>query len=314
MENRIEIPISRDLMPLLLGANDCHLRFLEDHFNTTIIAREASILVEKGADYLAEVIVELTGLCRDKKYIERRDIETVIRLHRVESEDIRVEHSSLTALDNPHIIVKTRTPNQANYIRALENNELVFSIGPAGTGKTFLAVAWAVSLFERGVVNKIVLVKPVVEAGEKLGFLPGDIKEKVDPYFKPLYDALLFMLPGETVKKLIDQSTIEIAPLAYMRGRTVNYSIVILDEAQNTSAMQMKMFLTRLGAHSRAVVTGDITQIDLENPESSGLLKVEEILQGIDGVEFVYLDSSDVVRHRLVSDIIKAYDSHKNKV
>lgn len=314
VDNWIEIPLSRSLMPVFLGANDCHLRFLESHFNITIIAKEASVLVEKGADYLVEVIMELAGLCRDKEYIDQRDLETVLRLHRVENDEVQIDHSSLVALDSPHIVVKTRTRNQANYIRALENNELVFSIGPAGTGKTFLAVAWAVSLFERGVVNKIVLVKPVVEAGEKLGFLPGDIKEKVDPYFKPLYDALLFMLPGERAKKLIDQSTIEIAPLAYMRGRTLDYSIAILDEAQNTTAMQMKMFLTRLGAHSRAVVTGDLTQVDLEDPEASGLLKVQEILRGINGVEFVYLDSSDVVRHRLVSDIIKAYDSHKSKV
>lgn len=312
IKDRLEIAIARELMPLLMGPNDSHLRFLEEYFNTTIFVRESSFLIDRKEEVLSKVIEELLELCKSKGYIDQRDINTVLRLQRVQNDEIEIEHSSIIVLENPQIVVKTRTPNQANYIRTLSQNELVFAIGPAGTGKTFLAVAWAVAQLEKGAVNKIVLVKPVVEAGEKLGYLPGDIKEKVDPYFRPLYDALLYMLPAEKVRRYIDQSLIEIAPLAFMRGRTLSYSIAILDEAQNTTAMQMKMFLTRMGPHSQAVVTGDMTQIDLEKPESSGLLQVQKILIEIKGISFVYLDSRDVVRHRLVSDIIRAYDSFKS--
>jgi phosphate starvation-inducible PhoH-like protein len=306
------VPVAQELMPKLLGTNDANIRFLEEEFNTTIITREASLLVNKEVAELVGIILELVGLCQDKNYLDHRDIETVLRLHRVKKEAEGLRATGVVVLENAQVAIKTRTTNQANYIRAMEESELVFSIGPAGTGKTFLAVAWAINLLERGAVEKIVLVKPAVEAGEKLGFLPGDIKEKVDPYFRPLYDALLYMLPYERVKKYVEQSVIEIAPLAYMRGRTLNYAFAILDEAQNTSGMQMKMFLTRLGPHSRAVVTGDLTQIDLEKPETSGLLKVQTILKGIKGIEFVYLDANDVVRHRLVAEIILAYDKYKS--
>lgn len=307
---RIEIPLERSLIPRLLGPNDSHLRLLEKRFNTSIIVRDSSILLPKEVEGLGEIIAELAALCREKDYLDAKDVETIIRLHRANSIS-RQETTGLVVLENPQVLIKTRSLNQEKYIKAMRDNELVFSIGPAGTGKTFLAVAWAVSLFEKGDVQKIVLVKPAVEAGEKLGFLPGDLKEKVDPYFKPLYDALLFMLPSEKVRRLIDQSVIEIAPLAYMRGRTLNHAFAILDEAQNTTTMQMKMFLTRLGAHSRAVITGDLTQIDLDDSKTSGLLEVRKILTRINGIEFAYLDSTDVVRHKLVSDIIKAYDDYQ---
>jgi phosphate starvation-inducible PhoH-like protein len=312
MNNQIEIPLPAQLMPLFLGPNDSHLRLLEEYFRTTIIVREASLVFDSSLLELENVLNELVSICGKRGYLEIKDIETAIRVHRIKSDNGR-NANGISVLENPQIIIKSRSFNQASYVKAMEENELVFCIGPAGTGKTFLAVAWAVSMLERKAVERIILVKPAVEAGEKLGFLPGDIKEKVDPYFRPLYDALLMMMPADRLRKYIDQSIIEIAPLAFMRGRTLNYAITILDEAQNTTPMQMKMFLTRMGSHSRAVVTGDLTQIDLEKPESSGLLKIQKILSNIKGIQFVYLDSSDVIRHRLVSDIIKAYDKFRSE-
>ena len=204
-------------------------------------------------------------------------------------------------------VIQAKTPGQREYLRTIMQHEIVVGIGPAGTGKTYLAVAMAVDALARKRVRRIVLARPAVEAGESLGFLPGDLREKVDPYLRPLYDALEDMMPRDRVQKAIDARTIEIAPLAYMRGRTLGDAFVILDEAQNATGMQMKMFLTRLGVNSRAVITGDKTQIDLGNREDSGLLHVERILPGIEGIGFCYLDDGDVVRHRLVRDIIRAY-------
>jgi phosphate starvation-inducible PhoH-like protein len=203
--------------------------------------------------------------------------------------------------------IKPRTIGQKKYITVIEENDIVFSIGPAGTGKTYLAVAVAVSYFKRKLVNRIVLVRPAVEAGESLGFLPGDIRAKVDPYLRPLYDSLHDMLAADKIKKLMETGLIEIAPLAFMRGRTLNSAFVILDEAQNTTGPQMKMFLTRLGENSKAVITGDVTQIDLPNKSGSGLLQAKTILSGINGIQFIYLTERDVVRHRLVQEVIKAY-------
>jgi phosphate starvation-inducible PhoH-like protein len=204
-------------------------------------------------------------------------------------------------------VIKAKTAGQREYLHAIAQHDIVIGIGPAGTGKTYLAVAAAVDALARKRVRRIVLARPAVEAGENLGFLPGDLREKVDPYLRPLYDALEDMMPRDRVQKAIDSRTIEIAPLAYMRGRTLSDAFVILDEAQNATGMQMKMFLTRLGVNSRAVITGDKTQIDLANREDSGLLQVERILPGIDGIGFCYLGDADVVRHRLVRDIIRAY-------
>jgi phosphate starvation-inducible protein PhoH and related proteins len=313
-QDLVEVPIERSLMLKILGPGDSHLRFLEQYFKTDIIAREESLLIPKENDFLLDIIQELVRFCAGKKFLEVKDIETIIRLHRLNIAEPLPPSDDIVILENAQITIKARSANQTAYLRAMRENELVFAIGPAGTGKTFLAVAYAVALLEKGAVDKIVLVKPVVEAGEKLGFLPGDIKEKVDPYFRPLYDALLYMMSAERVKKLIDQSVIEIAPLAYMRGRTLNYSFVILDEAQNTSSMQMKMFLTRLGAESRAVVTGDLTQIDIDVPANSGLVKIQSILTDVPSIRFINLDSSDVMRHRLVANIIKAYDRHSASV
>jgi phosphate starvation-inducible PhoH-like protein len=204
-------------------------------------------------------------------------------------------------------VIQAKTAGQREYLKAIADNDIVIGIGPAGTGKTYLAVATAVDALARKRVRRIILARPAVEAGENLGFLPGDLQDKVDPYLRPLYDALEDMMPRDRVQKAIESRTIEIAPLAYMRGRTLGDAFVILDEAQNATGMQMKMFLTRLGVNSRAVITGDKTQIDLPNREDSGLLQVERILPGIEGIGFCYLADSDVVRHRLVRDIIRAY-------
>jgi phosphate starvation-inducible PhoH-like protein len=204
-------------------------------------------------------------------------------------------------------IIQPKTPGQAQYLKLIAENDIVIGIGPAGTGKTYLAVAMAVDALARKRVRRIVLARPAVEAGESLGFLPGDMQAKVDPYLRPLYDALDDMMPPERVQKALETRTIEIAPLAYMRGRTLADAFVILDESQNATSAQMKMFLTRLGVNSKAVITGDKTQIDLPSREQSGLIEIERILKGIDGIGFQYLNESDVIRHRLVRDIIKAY-------
>ncbi|MBD3219334.1 MAG: AAA family ATPase [candidate division Zixibacteria bacterium] len=209
--------------------------------------------------------------------------------------------------------VVPRTVGQQIYVDAIKKNDIVVAIGPAGTGKTYLAVAMAVNAWQKKIVQRIILVRPAVEAGESLGFLPGDIRAKVDPYLRPVYDALHDMMPSEKIKKLLELGVIEIAPLAFMRGRTLNSAFVILDEAQNTTTAQMKMFLTRLGEKSKSVVTGDVTQIDLPKNRVSGLLTAQKILKNIDGIKFIYLDEKDVVRHRLVQNIIKAYENAKRK-
>lgn len=208
--------------------------------------------------------------------------------------------------------IRSKTVGQHRYIEAIRNNDIVFSIGPAGTGKTYLAVAMAIDYLKREEVKRIILTRPAVEAGEELGFLPGDIQAKVSPYLRPLYDAIYDMIPVSEFEKLTEHGRIEMAPLAFMRGRTLNNSFVILDEAQNTTSIQMKMFLTRLGFHSRAVITGDVTQIDLEEG-TSGLMAVQEILQGIEGISFIHLTKSDVVRHQLVARIIEAYEKKENR-
>jgi phosphate starvation-inducible PhoH-like protein len=203
--------------------------------------------------------------------------------------------------------VKPGTRGQAEYFKAVQENDIVFCIGPAGTGKTYMAVAMAIAHFNKKIVNKIILARPAVEAGESLGFLPGDFREKIDPYLRPLYDALNEMLPREKLKKLLEQDIIEVIPLAFMRGRTLNNAFVILDEAQNCTFLQMKMFLTRLGFNSKSIINGDVTQIDLPNKSNSGLAGIQEILDGIDGIKFIHLGVDDVVRHHLVKKIIDAY-------
>jgi phosphate starvation-inducible PhoH-like protein len=253
---------------------------------------------------LAQALVDLA---RMGEALDVGDVDRVVsdEGHRPSGEtaegDIRI------ILPGLRRVIQAKTAGQRDYLQAIARHDIVIGIGPAGTGKTYLAVAAAVEALSRKRVRRIVLARPAVEAGESLGFLPGDLHEKVDPYLRPLYDALEDMMPRDRIQKAIDSRTIEIAPLAYMRGRTLSDAFVILDEAQNATGMQMKMFLTRLGVNSRAVITGDKTQIDLGNREDSGLLQVERILPGIEGIAFCYLGDTDVVRHRLVRDIIRAY-------
>lgn len=259
-----------------------------------------------------KIIDELFFLNKRQGYISKEDIDLII--HLISGDDKNQNTHSYNGdkseiiLVNKNDFVKPKTPTQLEYFNAIQENEIVFAIGPAGTGKTYLAVAFAISALNNKQVTKVVLARPAVEAGESLGFLPGDLSEKIDPYLKPLLDALEDMLPYEKLQNYLEKNIIEIVPLAYMRGRTLNNSFVILDEAQNATTMQMKMFLTRLGPNSKAIINGDVTQIDLPKKENSGLIQVEKILQGIDGVSFVYFNKSDVVRHRLVKEIINAYE------
>jgi phosphate starvation-inducible PhoH-like protein len=309
----IEIPVEEEALFPLLGTNDSHLRYLQQQFHTTIGARRHKIILRGAPDEVKTVkgvLEELIDLVRAKGAIGQQDIDTVLRLASQDITTYKEKHDgkrSVIFAGRDRMVV-ARSDNQERYVQAIRNHDIVFSYGPAGTGKTYIAVAAAIDWFSRGSCDRIILVRPVVEAGETLGFLPGDVKEKVDPYFRPLYDALFDMLPADKLRRLLEQDIIEVAPLAYMRGRTLSHAFVILDEAQNTSVMQMKMFLTRLGYRSKAVLTGDLTQIDLPNPEQSGMLAALKILKGIEGLAFVELDATDIIRHRLVQDIIDAYD------
>ena len=295
----------------LLGVNDVNLQILEDRFNSTISVR-GDIVNIKGVleevEIVEKVIKEMAYVLNTSGRLNRNDIETILNLTIEGKELINDEEFDSIVLYTKSDVVKAKTPGQKNYFKVANKNDICFAIGPAGTGKTYLAVALAVSALKKGIVKRIVLARPAVEAGESLGFLPGDFQEKIDPYLRPLYDALDDMIPSEKLKGYIEKRIIEIVPLAYMRGRTLNNAFVILDEAQNASDVQMKMFLTRLGANSKAIITGDITQIDLPVKSKSGLIQAKEILSGITGVGFAYFDREDVVRHKLVKDIIDAYD------
>lgn len=265
-----------------------------------------------GFDLLNKIIDELIILTKRQNTISNEDIDLIYHLLSENKSTNSVTKNGTNYKDviliNRNDSVKPKNPSQFNYLNSVLNNEIVFAIGPAGTGKTYLAVAFAIVALNNKQVSKVVLARPAVEAGESLGFLPGDLSEKIDPYLKPLFDALESMLPYEKLNMYLEKNIIEIVPLAYMRGRTLNDAFVILDEAQNATTMQMKMFLTRLGPNSKAIITGDITQIDLPKRDQSGLLQVEKILKGIDGVDFVYFEKADVVRHRLVKEIINAYE------
>lgn len=241
------------------------------------------------------------------------DIETVARLTDWGKEATSHKDIESVVLYTKKNAIKPRSEGQLAYFRSTQNNDIVFAIGPAGTGKTYLAVAVAISKLKEKEVERIILCRPAVEAGESLGFLPGDLRDKVDPYLRPLYDALYEMVPLDKLKRQLESHVIEIAPLAYMRGRTLNNAFVILDEAQNTTPLQMKMFLTRLGANSKAIITGDITQIDLPAKATSGLVQITQILQNVEGIDFIFLTDKDVVRHKLVRKIINAYQDFNNQ-
>ncbi len=306
---RLRVP-SNHLMLELVGEHDVHLRVLERAFpDVRIVVRGNEILISGEPARAAEVKTVAEELLILVQEGESLDADRVDRVIQMVAEDVPSPSGVLT--DGVPVgrgkMVRPKTVGQHRYIDAIRDNTLVFSVGPAGTGKTYLAMAAAVEALSSGAVRRIILTRPAVEAGESLGFLPGDLIAKIDPYLRPLYDALYEMLGPEETARLMERGTIEIAPLAYMRGRTLNDACVILDEAQNTSPPQMKMFLTRLGFNSKMIITGDITQVDLPIGRGSGLRVAREVLQGIPGVAFVELTSRDVVRHRIVAAIVDAY-------
>jgi phosphate starvation-inducible PhoH-like protein len=297
----------------LFGTQDENLRFLEDNLKVRIKSSGAELLVEgeeQGEETVAQIFGQLGSLMKDGYAVSAGDVRLAAQLL-TEDENARLRDYLLkSAVRGGKKVVVPRSLNQRAYLEQIETHDMVFGIGPAGTGKTFLAVAQAVKALLEKSVERIVLARPAVEAGEKLGFLPGDLQEKVDPYLRPLYDSLYDLLDFEKVSRLMERNAIEVAPIAFMRGRTLNDAFVIIDEAQNTTTEQMKMVLTRIGFGSKVVVTGDITQIDLPQGKTSGLVEAISVLAGVKGISFVYFDERDVVRHRLVQAVIKAYEAY----
>ena len=311
MEKVIEI---KTIDPtVLLGIGDANIKLIEQSIPAKIIARGEQIKLQgKESDVLraSEILFEMMQTLSSRGDLNKKDVQQLIALS-----NSNTNQSFDTSQISDSIIyfgkngsVSPKTEGQHRYVKMVKNNDVVFSIGPAGTGKTYLSVAFALAALDANEVDRIILCRPAVEAGESLGFLPGDLKEKVDPYLAPLYDSLHTLYSESKLSQLLKNKTIEVVPLAYMRGRTLNSAYMILDEAQNATPLQMKMFLTRLGVGSRSIITGDITQVDLQNPKESGLLQASEILSDVEGIGFVRLDEKDVVRHPLVMKIIKAYD------
>ncbi|SMO74403.1 PhoH family protein [Fodinibius sediminis] len=309
---------------LVLGFRDEHLKKLEEAYpETTLTARGNNIKIAgptQNRQELLEIFAELEAMAKQNGDLTDRDVKTVLALKKDNQQAQRPNPLRNKSVKGDFILntydgeaITAKTPGQKQIVRASATNDIVFTIGPAGTGKTYTSVALAVRALKERKVKKIILARPAVEAGETLGFLPGDLREKIDPYLRPLYDALEDMIEYDRLELHLAKNIIEIAPLAYMRGRTLNNAFVILDEAQNATNMQMKMFLTRIGFNSRAIITGDITQTDLPRKQQSGLISIQHILKDIEGISFVYLDENDVVRHRLVREIIEAYDRHENK-
>jgi len=311
---RITVP--EEGIETLFGSYDENLKHFESLFNVRIRTHGHDHLVEgesPNLDKVDRVVGQLSSLMRDGYKLSNADVKTASALMAengaVDLRDHFLKGSVATAGKRR---VAPKTANQRRYLDAIDHHDIVFGIGPAGTGKTYLAMAQAVTFLVAKKVTRIILARPAVEAGEKLGFLPGDLQEKVNPYLRPLYDALYDMLDVERVARYIERGTIEIAPIAFMRGRTLNDSFVILDEAQNTTSEQMKMFLTRLGFGAKAVITGDVTQIDLPVGRTSGLVEAMKVVSAIDGISFIHFDDRDVVRHKLVQQIVKAYESFSN--
>jgi phosphate starvation-inducible PhoH-like protein len=298
----------------LFGNFDSHLKMMEETFRIHLSARGEEILMTGEAERVRQAeqfLIDMSALIQEGYTLRPEDVQHALKSRKEDSQ------ASLQSLFREAIpiagkkrFVIPKSVAQRNYVEAIQKHDIVIGIGPAGTGKTYLAMTMAVWALTKRQVNRIILARPAVEAGERLGFLPGDMYAKVNPYLRPLYDALYDMMDLDRVNRLIERGDIEIAPLAYMRGRTLNDSFVILDEAQNATAEQMKMFLTRLGFNSKAVVTGDITQVDLPQDRASGLIQIQQILAGIPGIEFIYFTDRDVVRHRLVQEIIRAYERH----
>lgn len=304
------------------GVNDKNISLIKEAFDSTIVVRGDSIFIkgEKSeVDNIERAIEELKFLQNRQGQITSHDVELILDLlDNTKEFEIKNKVKPNTnelqeiILFKKNDFIKPRTVTQLEYVKKIKENDIVFAIGPAGTGKTYLSVAFAVAALKSKEISKIVLARPAVEAGESLGFLPGDLSEKIDPYLRPLYDALEDMLPNDKLRTYMEKNTIEVVPLAYMRGRTLNNAFIILDEAQNATTTQMKMFLTRIGANSKAIINGDITQIDLPKKDMSGLIEIQDILKGIEGIGFVYFNKTDVVRHKLVMDIIDAYEKMNN--
>jgi len=302
---------------ILFGQNDAFLRAIESRFLSKIVARGDKVIVEgppADIERVFRLLGDLVTRIKQGDYITEQYLNYAIAMVKEDgygpAEVISTETLLTSALKK---VIKPKTVGQTRYVEAIGRSDIVFSIGPAGTGKTYLAVAMAVAELKANRVTRLIFTRPAVEAGESLGFLPGDIRAKVDPYLRPIYDALYDMLQPDKIRKLLEIGVIEIAPLAFMRGRTLNEAFVVLDEAQNTTSAQMKMLLTRIGEKSKAVITGDITQIDLDDRRASGLVRVQKILKGIPGIEFIYLSEKDVVRHQLVQSIIKAYEKYEKR-
>jgi phosphate starvation-inducible protein PhoH and related proteins len=302
----------------LFGTRDENLHLLEEGLNVTIDLKAESVEIEGAARDVAraeQVFSDYAHLQRTGYVFNNGDLGSMLKIL---SSDPTATLKGLAEAGRQRSFgkrtVQPKSPNQCRYVEAIEKSDMVFGVGPAGTGKTYLAVAMAISALVAKKVNRIILARPAVEAGERLGFLPGTLQEKVDPYLRPLYDALYDMMDPERIDRYLEKNIIEIAPIAFMRGRTLNDSFIILDEAQNTTSEQMKMFVTRLGFNSKAVITGDITQIDLPSNKRSGMLEAMDILGNVNGISFVHFDESDVVRHHLVQRIIRAYDDHKTRM
>jgi len=308
---------NHDLVRSLCGEQNAHLRVLKEKVGLTVHVRGNDLTLQGGdweVDLGENVLRQLYGLIKAKKPIYANDVDYAIRILSGDpSADLAAIFKDEVYISSKKKVITPKTVNQKTYIDNIRKFDIVFGIGPAGTGKTYLAMAMAVSALLNREVNRVVLARPAVEAGEHLGFLPGDLYEKVNPYLRPLYDALHDMMDFKSASRLIQQGVIEVAPIAFMRGRTLNDSFVILDEAQNSTSEQMKMFLTRLGFSSKAVITGDITQIDLPNGKTSGLIEASRILQGIKGMSFVHFSRKDVIRHPLVQAIIEAYENMEKK-
>ena len=304
-------------MLLFSGPNDQNLKLIESSFESKIVVRGSDVIVDgkkKEIEILNVLVEDMIITINKKGFVDVEDVNALINLAKAgqSSADI-TNNDSAIVLHTHKGTVSAKTDGQKEYLKAVNSNDIVFAVGPAGTGKTYQAVASAVASLKNKNVDKIVITRPAVEAGERLGFLPGDLKHKVDPYLTPLFDALGDMIPKDKLKSYLDMGIIEVAPLAYMRGRTLHNSFIILDEAQNATRTQMKMFLTRLGVTSKSIITGDVTQIDLPPREKSGLLDAMKVLKKISGIKFVNFSEKDVVRHKLVKDIIKAYGDNNGK-
>ncbi len=311
------LTLDAKLIEAISGHYDEALRLIEEQFGVSVSARGSEITISQregvegdGANRAANLLGQLAELHQQGIRLRRDEIKTAISLFQNDGGVRLAEHFVDHRVDTPSRSIVPKSVNQRDYVQAIREYDLVLGVGPAGTGKTYLAVALAVSLLVQKRVRRIVLCRPAVEAGERLGFLPGDIAAKVDPYLRPLYDALYEMLEVERTEKLLEQGVIEVAPLAFMRGRTLNHAFIILDEAQNSTSEQMKMFLTRIGLDSKAVVTGDVTQIDLPTAKTSGLVEARQVLSGVQGIGFVAFDERDVVRHPLVQRVIQAYSRY----